>query len=586
MRVKRLEITNFRRIEQATIIFAPATFIVGPNNTAKSSIVAALEALLSLVTEKLTQEDILVNPNGTRANVTTLTAYFGEIPPDVASSRGFRGRVVNDEYVYRKSLSTDTTKPKIETKEYPSTIKNEFSNAKTFTDLINKGISVEILRESLEFTDSNGKLPRNWHKSLPEVLEFDMLATPEWIVNPGGIPQNVLSRLPRLIHIPPLTEAKEIESGEKKYALGECLSLLFEDLLSITPVAGEIQDKLKELEKQMDPDDDTTQICTLIKEINRIIADVFPKCGIRIEPSLQNLLEILRPKYDIKVFSNIPTSVARQGTGLIRTCSFAMLRYHAKLKIEKDLQTRPVLVTFEEPELFLHPSAANLLRDTIYSLGASDQIVCTTHSPWMIDLSQNPQSITKMTLGKTDFAESWNYGVSSVYGELPSDDRDRVRMLQIFDDEMSRIFFAEEVLVVEGDSEVLAIKQTLALLPQEQQKDIVARYQIIKARGKSTIISLVKYLGALGIKPIVMHDGDYGITGAEKFNKPILDAVGSNGTIVILDPNLEKTLGYDPPDVDKPYKAFKHTGSWGSCQNIPQAWRDAICKIFGIIWPK
>lgn len=189
MRVKRLEITNFRRIEQATIIFAPATFIVGPNNTAKSSIVAALEALLSLVTEKLTQEDILVNPNGTRANVTTLTAYFGEIPPDVASSRGFRGRVVNDEYVYRKSLSTDTTKPKIETKEYPSTIKNEFSNAKTFTDLINKGISVEILRESLEFTDSNGKLPRNWHKSLPEVLEFDMLATPEWIVNPVAFPK-------------------------------------------------------------------------------------------------------------------------------------------------------------------------------------------------------------------------------------------------------------------------------------------------------------------------------------------------------------------------------------------------------------
>jgi len=40
-----------------------------------------------------------------------------------------------------------------------------------------------------------------------------------------------------------------------------------------------------------------------------------------------------------------------------------MLRHHAALKLKKELQTRPVVVAFEEPELFLHPSAANLLRD-------------------------------------------------------------------------------------------------------------------------------------------------------------------------------------------------------------------------------
>ena len=65
----------------------------------------------------------------------------------------------------------------------------------------------------------------------------------------------MLSKLPRLIHIPALTESKEIESDEKKYALGECLSLLFEDLIGATPLAGEIQTKLNELEKQMEPSD-------------------------------------------------------------------------------------------------------------------------------------------------------------------------------------------------------------------------------------------------------------------------------------------------------------------------------------------
>lgn len=247
MKITRIEIENFRRIESATITVAPSTFIVGPNNTGKSSVIAALEALLSLEKEKLNQSDILERPDGTRAEQTSITAYFGNIPADVASSRGFRGRVVGGQFVYRKSLTTGTTKAKIETQEYPSSLKAEFQDAKKVIDLINAGLTRELIKEVLDLEADNDKLKAGWQKSLPESLNFDTVAPPTWVENPGGIPQNVLSRLPRLIHIPALTESKEIESDEKKYALGECLSLLFEDLMSTTPIAGDIQIKLEEL---------------------------------------------------------------------------------------------------------------------------------------------------------------------------------------------------------------------------------------------------------------------------------------------------------------------------------------------------
>lgn len=526
MRLQELLIENFRRIENATIHLSPSTFIVGPNNTAKSSVIAAIAALLSLEKERLTQQDILEHSDGTRAPGTSITAHFGEILPEVAASRGFRGRIVNGQYVYRKSLTGDTTKPKFETQEYPSSVRPEFKDASTVRDLLEGGIPEDVISQALGSSDPNEKLKKDWPRSIPEALEFDTTARPTWVANPGGIPQNVLSRLPRLIHIPALTEARELESDDKKYALGECLSLLFEDLIGTTPVAGEIQSKLDELEKMMDPIDDASLVHGLLVDINRIIEDVFPKCGIRIDPSLQNLADVLRPKYDIKIFSNIPTGATRQGTGLVRTCAFAMLRYHARLKIAKELQTRPVLVAFEEPELFLHPSAGNLLRDTIYSLGMSDQIVATTHSPWMVDLSQNPQSVTRMMIGANDFAEAINYGVSTALERLAEEDRDRVKLVQLFDDELSRVFFAERVVVVEGDSEVLAIRNTLRLLPNDRQKTIGSRYQIVKARGKAAIISLVRYLRELGIEPTVVHDSDIGVAGAEKFNAPILEAVG------------------------------------------------------------
>jgi hypothetical protein len=580
MRLLQLDLENFRRIENTTIHFSPSTFIVGPNNSAKSSIIAAVEALLSLEKEKLSQADILERADGTRTGPTTIAAHFGDIPAEVAASRGFRGRVVNDRYVYRKSLTTDTTKPKIETREYPSVLKPAFEKAKKVKDLLDGGLPADVIKDGLGLTDPDAKLGKDWQKSIPEALDFDTAAEPTWVLNPGGIPQNVLSRLPRLIHIPALTESKEIESDEKRFPLGECLSLLFEDLIGATPLAGEIQRKLKQLEKQMDPADEASLVHGLVKEINAIIGDVFPKCGVSIEPSLQGLLEILRPKYDIKVFSNIRTGASRQGTGLIRTCAFAMLRYHARLKMQKELQTRPVLVAFEEPELFLHPSAANLLRDTIYDLGESDQIICTTQSPWMIDLSRNPQSITRMAINDTDYAFASNYGVSSALGKLSPEDKDRVKMVQLFDDELSRVFFAERVVVVEGDSEVLAIRNTSRLLGDKTQKSIAARYQVVKARGKAAIISLVKYLRELNIEPIVIHDGDYGVEGAEKFNQPIADAIGKAESLIVLDKCLEDVLGYAPHDTDKPFRAFVHTAQWKSQDDVPLKWMQAISQAF------
>lgn len=586
MRLTRLEIKDFRRIGYADIRLEPATFLVGPNNTAKSSIIAALEALLSLETEKLKEVDIREGDEGTREEETVITGYIGDIPTEVATSRGFRGRVLDGEFVYRKTLSALSTKPKLETREYPCSVKPEFEGAKTVGDLISAGLGPEVVEEALGTSAPDEKLKKKgWERGIPEVLNFDTNAEPTWVENPGGIPQVVLSKLPRVIHIPAITQTKDIESTEKTSVLGECLWLLFQDLVQENPLAVKIQQNLDVLQSQMDPDDKNSLISKLLKEVNSIISDVFPDCGVWIKPSLQEVAEILRPKYDIDLFSNIKTEARRQGTGLVRTCAFAMLRHHARLKIQKALQTRPVLVAFEEPEQYLHPAAANSLRDTIYELGRSDQIVCTTHSPWMIDVSQHPQSLTRMYIGDDSSASAYNYGVSSKLGVLPAGDRERVKMLQVFDDELSRVFFADNVIIVEGDSEVLAIKETLKLLPDETQKRVQAHFQVTKARGKASIISLIKYLKELKISPRVMHDGDFGTAGAEKFNKPISEALGESVHLVVLDKNLEEALGYVPPQSDKPFKAYKHVHTWKSHADVPEAWRKAMCTLFDIEWP-
>ncbi|MGK5509885.1 ATP-dependent nuclease [Brevibacillus formosus] len=469
-------------------------FYYWPNNVGKTSIIKAVEALLSLGTT-VKPDDFRVLPDGKREEEIEICGYFTNIDDETAKSRGFKGRVINGQYIYKKTFSISSTKPKIWTRQYNYKLKEEFENVSKWKDLIDLGYTEEYLIELLGSKPTNGKLPAGWEFVVDDAVVWDFESEPRDIENPGGIASNVVSKLPRLVHIPSYANVDDIGKADgNKTLLGECLGILFEDLLSQNELATTIQGQLLELQTVMSPANSDSMISGLCKDVNKVIDEVFPGCGIKIMPSLQDLNSVLKPKYEVEMFSNVNTSAEKQGTGLVRTGIFSMLRYHSHLKSLGETKTRPLLVAFEEPEIYLHPAAANLLRDTIYSLGETDQIICSTHSPWMIDLSKDWLSLTKLYCGSNGYTKSLNYGLNEAITELEDDEKELLKMVKTFDDELSRVFFSEKCVIVEGDSEVIAIKNTLKLLDSSTRKDILSRAQVIKARGKAAIIPLVKYL--------------------------------------------------------------------------------------------
>ena len=56
------------------------------------------------------------------------------------------------------------------------------------------------------------------------------------------------------------------------------------------------------------------------------------------------------------------------------------------------------------------------------------------------------------------------------------------------------------------------------------------KYQIIKATGKATMISFIKYLKALNVDVFVVHDEDSVTPRAEKMNQPILSSLNNDAT--------------------------------------------------------
>ena len=108
----------------------------------------------------------------------------------------------------------------------------------------------------------------------------------------------------------------------------------------------------------------------------------------------------------------------------------------------------------------------------------------------------------------------------------------------------------------------------------------LASYQVVKARGKATIISLVKYLKALTIDPFVIHDHDTE-AGALIFNEPILEALDNNENkrFIVIN-TIEDILGYAPPSAEKPFKAYKHIkDTWGNdWDGVQENWRTIFAE--------
>lgn len=269
---------------------------------------------------------------------------------------------------------------------------------------------------------------------------------------------------------------------------------------------------------------------------------------------------------------------------MVRAAAFGMLRFRQKwISKREDKHNRSIIVCFEEPETFLHPSAANQMRNAIYDLSTSQsQIVATTHSPFMIDLSRKPRQILNCIRHEGAEVQVRPFSVSDTYLKLDENDKSHIKMVTRIDDHMARIFFTRHVVIVEGDTEEIAIKESLKRLPKEKYLKVLADFEVVKARGKASIISLAKYLVAMGINPIVVHDRDQGVAGAEVFNAPIAQAVGANGRVVQMHECVENEIGYAPPNSEKPYRAYRQTLEWGDAwEGIPAQWRIKMREIFG-----
>lgn len=598
MKLHSLQIDGFKRIQSTKVYFGDATFLIGPNNAGKSTVLKAIEWLLSAKKAIPSSEYFSVIDEETgetkpAVDTITLEAEFRNLPIEANEWRGFKGRIfpyptddASDSglsVTYKKTytLVKDVV---IEFRSKERDMKPEFAACKTWQELIDNGAplaEVQDLSPDLAAKIGTSKAALEKLDQLDAI--WDTKDSETWFQNPGGIPGVVLSMLPRFLLIPADTSIGEIE-GTSAGVLGKTLNELFEDVRSASNNYAQAQEYLNKLAQELDPEDGDSEFGKMITELNAVLASVFPDSQLHATASLSDPKTALKPTFNVEMSSNVRTPVSHQGSGMIRAAAFGMLRFRQKwLSKREDDHVRSLIVCFEEPEIYLHPSAANQMRDTIYELSGEDsQIVATTHSPFIIDLARKPKQILNSLRSDETGVTASPFNVTDTYLALEADAKAHVKMLLRIDDHVARVFFTKHIIIIEGDTEEVIIKETLKRLPKDRYLKIVSDFEIVKARGKASIIGLVKYLVAMGINPIVVHDRDGGVAGAEVFNQPIADALAGGGKVVQMHENVEDELGYSAPNSEKPFKAYQHTLTWGEdWAGVPAKWKAKMVEIFG-----
>lgn len=609
MKLHSIKIEGFRRHYKTEILCSDATFLIGPNNIGKSSILKAIEYLLTDI-QKMPDYDFysILNENNEVVQFcdeVVITGEFRDVPPNAYEWKGFNKQRMfkydpqdtNESgyrIFYKKTFYKGKSKNKIEMKQYKITLKDSFKECSTLEDYINKGLNKEIVEELFSDKKLNTKVNNDMlkvleDKGIDQLFDVDEQDT-IWFENPGGIPGNVTHRLPKFLLISDKPDSEEL-SG-KNGTLIKTLTQLFEDVRDRSENFKKAQLYLNKLAKELDPNDENSEFAQLLSSLNRVVGDVFPDTTFYAEANLSKPDDVIKPTFDVQLGSNINTPVEYQGAGVIRSAIFALLRFRSmrESKLSSSEYTRPLLIAFEEPEIYLHPQAAKQMRDIIYELAKdkNNQIICTTHSPYMIDLSKDThQVLNSMYLidekvdkdnKNIEIIKSNPFNVSDAFKQLVADEQTQVKMLLKIDDSITKVFFTKNVLIIEGDTEEVVFKETMSRMPEDLYKEFSYNWEIVRARGKATIISLVNYFKGLGIKPFVIHDRDGGNQKSFSYNKPILDAVGDPSRVIVLEECIEDILGYPAPSNNKPYIAYKFiNNNWGdSWDDVTPKWREII----------
>lgn len=595
MKLKTIEISKFRTIDNLTISMSDMMIMVGENNCGKSNILRALELFYQDSVRGIGEECFCFKDCTSPISLILTYDRLEEAEIDHAILKNW---IYNNKIRVKKVIQHEADTGKYNMQYYgwqarPTEQHFDLSRFDEYKGSLKNIVEEKALPDYFK-TDKGTVTQGSYKEGIKEHINGGLvhMGEPGWIGNPGGYKEVFSSLLPRFYLVPAVKDAQDESKTTQQTVFGKLINDLTNRIVSKNPRFDEVKQQIEGLKKYLNkgPDGNETDRLQEIKDLettlSSMISENLPNTKVAIEIVTPELIDLFKDTV-VNIDDSFTTSINAKGHGLQRALVFAYIRAYAKFigETETSQGKGPLygnfILAIEEPELYWHPNGQRKMLNVLEGMSRTDQVILCTHSNIFINMHnyQNIAIVTRENNGPTQLCQ---YG-GDIFDTEDQESKYRLkkvfRCLSLFDLSRSEMFFAKKVILVEGDTEKFVIPFCCSELSAHNKKyDLFSNnICVVECGGKNNIHIFMRVLNRFKIPYIVIHDVDPINFAEDKpdksdkekqelhtFKENIFISTALDecvGKIITVNPELENITGVSKNQADKHGKiqaAYNH----------------------------
>jgi predicted ATP-dependent endonuclease of OLD family len=471
MRIAKLTIENFRSIKKLEVDLPNVCALVGPNNTGKSNILLAIQRVVGRdwINASAFDENDIYGRNAEREIRIALS-----VDPPIQYRR-FKNsdpvEIATLSFLYtRYKIGEHKGEPRLERKCLAPN-GNEIFVPKRAPQ---KGVAQQVKDTDVELLTG---IPQEVRDLVPVIYVGTNRSIKEHLPSARySLLRSLFDDIDRDLHDPGCTVKVRRDDGvEEEIQRVDHFRRLLEQAMELlrTDNFREVETTIKRnalRQLGFDPDTDTDQLDLFFSPPNT--TDFYRSLDLRIREG------------------DFTVSATELGEGIQNALVISILRTF------EERRKKGAILLIDEPEMFLHPQMQRSLYKTLRRIGETNQVIYTTHSPHFVTVPEFHEIfIIRKNIEGTFVCRS----------NLPYEDKRKEKLIKELDPERSELFFATRLLLVEGDTEKLALPEYAKQLGLDLDKEGAT---IIEVGGKRNLFEFARISCSFGIPTGVLYDED------------------------------------------------------------------------------
>lgn len=350
-------------------------------------------------------------------------------------------------------------------------------------------------------------------------------ATNNWDTNPTGLDNAIGVLFPEPIYIEAMDDAADdVGKFGARNTIGLLLKYTLEQIKAHNAAAvTTVQQALQNVGDLLNGPNRIGQLASLEAQATTALGAFFPGLSVHLKIETPQLDELVKgATLDLSDTAGTQRPFTSYGHGAQRTVQMAMIQLLAQQAAQGQPAAGTVILLIDEPELYLHPQAVEILKESLQVLSkANFQVIFSTHSPLFAAKGEvlNTSIVYKTTNGETSVRQKLA-SATTLLAAHPHQ-ADMIFSLQ----NATFLLFSEKVVLVEGKTEGMILPDMYRVVRGTSLgRDKVC---MVSAAGSSSIAPLLTVLRSVGFAPKAIVDVDF------VFRQAI-----SEGLIISGDPDI------------------------------------------------